>query len=73
MMAMTEFYSAAGVLVAVVSGAGLVGLALVLLHHTFAMRGYRRRRREAIETLQARIMWPFDAETTKAYISDPIA
>jgi hypothetical protein len=69
-MAMADFYAAAGVLVAVAGGAGVLGLALVLLRHTFVTRRYRRRRREAIEALRARGMWPFDAETTEAYIRE---
>jgi|SoiMethySBSTD1v2_1073268.scaffolds.fasta_scaffold3652626_2 hypothetical protein len=69
-MATTDFYAAAGILVAVIAGAGLIGLALVLLRNTFVTRRYRRRRREAIEALRARGMWPFDAETTEAYIRE---
>ena len=71
-MATTDFYAAAGILVAVIAGAGLIGLALVLLRNTFVTRRYRRRRREAIEALRARGMWPFDAETTEAYIRERI-
>jgi hypothetical protein len=70
MMATTDLSAVAGVLVAVVGGAGVIGLAIVLLRHTLAMRRYRRHRREAIEALQAREMWPFDAETTEAYIRE---